>query len=321
MSNHPEHTAHTEEIDLGYLFRKVNEFFIKLVKIIFQLFSFFVKYKFYVLALIAIGFFIGFYLDANSKKVFKNEVIVIPNFESVDYLYSKVNALNSKIKQNDTIFLRNVFGKENYKNLRDIEIEPIVDLFNFASKSRENIDVLRILIENQEIESFAEHIVTSKYYKYHLINFNVVGKNSEKIINDVVNYWNTNEHYKAYASIFKENAKFQVEQNKIMINQIDSILTSISRSENTLSQGLVIKENANIHFLMERKRDLLDESLASEIRLSDYESPIKIVSINNNIETKGVPNKIFYPILLVFLFSSIFLVRYSYKRLKEIAHQ
>src|SRR5690606_24972696 len=101
-------TNQTEEIDLGYLFKKAGDIFKNCVKILFQIIAFFLKYKFIVIALIVIGFAYGYYKDSNAKKSYSNQGIVIPNFESVDYLYNSIENLNTKIRQADTLFLQKV---------------------------------------------------------------------------------------------------------------------------------------------------------------------------------------------------------------------
>lgn len=314
-------TNQTEEIDLGYLFKKIGDLFKSCVKILFQIIAFFLKYKFIVLALIIIGFAYGYYKDSNAKKSYSNQGIVIPNFESVDYLYDNVENFNAKIEAADTLYLKKVLDS-NFRKIRKIEIEPIADIYNLMTKSREQIDVFRILFQNQDLSEFVEDMTTSKYYKYHRINFKIVGENSsEKMISDVLNHWNSNEHFTKYASLYRENAKLQIEENKKMITQIDSIISSITSGnlKNTNS-GVVISENSYLHMLIERKSSLLDELLASEIKQADYDAPVKLANMEYNIYIEsGISNKIKYPIQLVFLFSLIFFIRYSYKKLKEIA--
>src|SRR5690606_20461322 len=132
-----------EEIDLGYLFKKMNDLFKKSIKLLFEVIAFFLKYKFIVIALIVIGFAYGYYKDSHSKKLYLNQGIVIPNYESVDYLYDKVAVINEKILIGDTLYLKNLLGA-NYLNLIKINVEPIADIYNFSTKSREHVDVLRI---------------------------------------------------------------------------------------------------------------------------------------------------------------------------------
>lgn len=321
MSNHPQNTNHSEEIDLGYLFRKINDLFNKGVKLLFEIIAFFLKFKFIVIALIIIGVAYGYHIDNSSKEVYDNEAIVIPNFESVDYMYDKVEAINLKIKANDSLFLKNILGT-NYRSLRKIELEPIVDIYNFVSKSRENIDIFRIFIQSQDLQEYMEEFSNSKYYKYHRLSVRTRGeKTSEVLIPEVLKYLNDNEHYNKYSVIFKENVQQQVKENNRMVKQIDTLISSFSYGlKEGMSQGVNIVESSNLHLLFERKRDLLDEKLVLQMQLVDYDSTVKLVNADYNLEKDAVfPAKIKYPIYLILIFSLIFFITYIFKKLKEIA--
>ena len=98
----------SEEVDLGYLFKSIGGFFKKILRTLFLILDFFKKYFIIIIILLIIGFAYGYYKDYNAIKTYDNEVIVIPNFESVDYLYDKVEAINKKIASGDTIYLQNV---------------------------------------------------------------------------------------------------------------------------------------------------------------------------------------------------------------------
>ena len=57
------------------------------------------------LILFLIGAGLGYYLDKTTN-VYDHQLIVTPNFGSSDYLYAKVEQLNAKIKEEDTLFLK-----------------------------------------------------------------------------------------------------------------------------------------------------------------------------------------------------------------------
>src|SRR5690554_3567717 len=248
----------SEEIDLGYLFRKFNAFIKRCIRAGFMVLAFFAKYWLVTLVLLLVGVGYGYYKDQTSSKTFKNEGIVIPNFESVDYLYSNIEEINNRIANNDSIFLKDIFG-ENFKAIRKIEIEPIPDIYNVMTKSREQIDVFRILYQNQEFDQFTENIATSKYFKFHKISFTTRGEGvSEEVIKNIQTFWNSNEHFQEYGEIYRENAEFQVKEYKHMIAQVDSIIkfltTAAVRNENP---GVIISENNNLHQLIIQKQDML----------------------------------------------------------------
>lgn len=324
MSNTPATSNQQEEIDLGYLINKINQLFRRAVVALYDIISFYLKYKFIVLALIIVGFGYGFYKESNSRPVLDNKAIVIPNFESVDYLYEKVDALNAKIQLKDSVFLKSIFGS-NHKRVKKVEIESISDLYNFAAKSRENIDILRILFKDQEVSEFVEDITTSKYFKYHKLNVKIVGTSeTQEIFNQTISFFNNNSHFSDYKSNFIENNDWQIEVNKQMITQIDSILSSMISSGNQSNQGVLISDNSQLHNLIERKRLLAESSLKLQMQAVDFEDIIKVVSADFNlIETEGfvISPKIKYPILLLFFFTLFFFFRYLFKNLKRIAEK
>src|SRR5690554_697804 len=115
-----------EEIDLAYLFKKLKETSKNLIKLVFKVLDFYLKFWIVVLALILLGVAYGFYLDSNAKNEYENQGIIIPNFESVDYLYNNIEYFNNKIKTRDTVFLKQVLA-EDFEAIKKIEIEPISD--------------------------------------------------------------------------------------------------------------------------------------------------------------------------------------------------
>lgn len=322
MSNQLDQKNQSEEIDLGFLIHKINQLFKKSIVALFKIISFYLNYKFVVIALIVIGVAYGYYKDATAKPVFNNEAIVIPNFESVDYLYDKVEALNAKIESKDSIYLKTILDT-NYRKVRKIEIEPIVDIYNFISKSRENIDIFRIFTQNQDIKEYMDEFSNSKYYKYHRMNIKIKGEqDSPEIFNQILSFFNDNNHYKNYQKDFIDRNNKQIEIHEQMIIQIDTILSSVTSSAGQSNQGVLISDNSQLHNLIERKRILSEEILKMKIQAVDYEDIIKVVKADYNlIETEGftISPKIKSPLLLIFLFSMVFFIRHLYNNLKKIA--
>lgn len=312
----------SEEIDLGFIYGKFTEFLKGIVRAFFAVISFYLKFWLVILLLILLGLGYGYYKDKFVVQTYINEGIVIPNFESVDYLYENIQHLNSKIRQRDTIFLEKV-SPSSYENIRKIEIEPITDIYNLMTKSDEQINAFRILFQNQDFEDFITDPATSKYYKYHKITFTTSGKDqSKEVISDIFNFWDNNEHYKKYKEVYRQNIDFQVREYEKMIVQIDSIIdafASSSNSKQTTNSGVIINENKEFHLLLERKKEFLDELLEVEKKQEDYEAVVKMVNMDYNIESTFLSNKIKYPLVFIGVFSLIFFMIYAYGSLKSYA--
>lgn len=315
------HQNSSEEVDLRYLLKKSNDFFKGLARAFVQVLYFVKRYIYILIILILVGFAYGYYKDYNSVNTYDNEIIVIPNFESVDYLYSKVKAINLKIAQNDTIHLQQIFGN-NFDRINGIEIEPIVDIYNFVSKSYRNYDVLRLIAEKQDFSKYVEDLSTSKYYKYHRMIISVNGNDSsDKIVNNMLEFLNSNEHFNDYKAIYRENNKLDIEEHYIMIAQIDSLLKA-NYNLNAISANVSINNGTDLFNLIDRKKQLVKDLVQLRMETIDYSVPIKKVSANYNLKPEKfiqLSNKIKFPLLLVSLFSLVFLFIYLFKKLKGYA--
>ena len=312
----------SEEIDLGYIFKRSNDFFKSIIRGFFKILHFFKKYFIIVIVLIVLGFAFGYYKDSTSLVAFNNEVLVIPNFESVDYLYNKVEVINNKISSRDTLYLQKILDT-NFQKIKSIKIEPIVDIYNFVSKSYRNYDVLRLIAEKQDFSEYIEDLSTSKYYKYHRLEISILGnKSSEKIIDDLFLFLNENDHFKEYQKVYIENNKLEIRENYKMIAQIDSILLANSRL-NSLPANVAINNNTDIYRLIEKKTEILEGLVQLRTQEIDFNTPIKKVSVDYNLKAKkflSFSNKVKYPLILVFLFSMVFLIIYLFKNLNRYAH-
>lgn len=313
-----------DEIDLGYLFGKISGFFKSFVKLLFSVISFFIKYSIVIVVLILIGVGIGYYLDENKTEVFNNELIVIPNFESTQYLYNKVDALSSKLRDGDAEFLQKIIG-DNYGDLRSIEAEPIVDIFNFASETREKVDLFKALTDKQDIPDYIKDPQNFQYYKYQQLTVKVKGKeHSEEIINKLVAYFNDNEHFNEYLEIGSKANTFRIETSERMLSQIDTLLKVAGQVENNkkTSPSVLVNDNSQLNDLLESKERILFNLAKLYLLKVDQQEIIKVASINYNVSDFSgfyISNKVKYPILLVLLFSGFFILRYAYKKMKQIA--
>lgn len=313
-----------DEIDLGYLFRKISNFFRSLVRLLFLVISFFIKYIIIVVILIIVGVGIGYYLDKNETKVYKNELIVIPNFESTQYFYDKVDALVAKVKDRDTLFLSKTIGPH-YSDLRGLEAEPIVDIFTFASMSRERVDLFKALTDKQNIPDYVKDPQNFQYFKYQHLTVSIKGKeNSEEIINNLVEYLNDSAHFREYMEVGRSNTLFRIATSEKMIAQIDTILKATAQVEEMkrTTPSVLVNDNSQLNDLFESKERLLYNLLRLNMQKVDEQNIIKVASVNYNVsDISGInlSNKVKIPLLLILLFSGFFFVIHLYKKMKLIA--
>jgi len=102
----------SDEIDLGVVFEKIKSFFKSILIGIIQIFQFFWKHKFVLAGLLVIGVGIQYYLKSTSESTFLNQFLVRTNYGSTEYVYSKVNSINSKLETGDSLYNKDIFRRK-----------------------------------------------------------------------------------------------------------------------------------------------------------------------------------------------------------------
>lgn len=319
-----------QEIDLGQLFGKFGGFFEKTGDAIFRMIQF-VKRNIVVLAiLLFLGIGIGTFLDTKAV-TYDQKIIVRPNFETVDYLYNKVNLINSRIGQGDTVFLKSI-GIEYPKKLKSIKIKPIIDIYDFVNQrtvtinnaqNTQNYELVKLLAESSDITKVIIDTITSKNYENHLItiktNSFITDKNT---IEPIMNYLNNSQYYKAIQKALIENIKYKIEKDQQTISQIDTMLNSFSKPSNinTKDKLVYINENSQINDIINTKSNLVQSLGYQKAQLENYNKIIKDKSeVLNVLYTNKFfkQMKILLPFLFIFLFLFFGFIRSFYKKHQE----
>jgi len=307
-----------QEIDIFQLSKSIGAFFDRINFMIFNSIHFFVRKWVIVLILLIVGFGIGWYLDSN-KKTFENQIIVTPNFGSVDYLYSKINLIESKIIAGDTTFLKNEVGIQNPKSIKKIEIKPIADVYKFIEDKEKNFELIKLMAEVGEMKKVLEDNITSKNYTFHSISF-VTGKiTAEKdIVEPLLKYLNSSEYFKALQKIEYKNLEQQIIQNDTIIAQIDQVLSGFSH---TIKNGpkndklVYYNENTQLNDIIKTKQYLIIDQGKYKLKLINYDKAIKDINSTLNINSTKITNgnfKFLLPLLFLFVFVLIYMFKKFY---------
>ncbi|WP_339889625.1 hypothetical protein [uncultured Flavobacterium sp.] len=311
MSTNPQE----QEIDLGQLTKKIGSFFQSLVDSIFD-FILFLKRNIIILGILFIlGIVLGYISDKKTNE-YDHEVVVIPNFGSVDYLYSKIKLINSKRKEGDTLFLKSIGIKEPGK-LGPIEVEPIMDVYKFIQDKESNFDLIRLMAEDGDIDKIIENETTAKNYPYHLIKIKT--KNASKredFLDPILNYFENSDYFSKIRSEVASNLKIEILSNEQTLVQINDILNDIPKQSGK-STSVYISENNQLNEVIKSKEQLVNKQSSNRIALLNFEKTIKEISVTLNIkDIKGTNGKLkfVYPLLFVFLFLVIAAFRNFYKK-------
>ena len=316
-----------EEIDLGVLFKKINGFFGNISFSIFKGILFIKKNVLIFAGLFIIGAVAGYFLDSESTS-YDSNIIVTPNLGGTDYLYSKIDLLSSKLKENDKAFFKSIGIKSDKIAL--IEIEPVIDIYGFVNsntaiannaQNTQNFELMKLLAESSDINKVIKDKTTSKNYSHHNIHIVTKAKITEnEIIKPLLKYLNTDEYLDQILAISRDNVKIRVAKDEELIVQTDSLINTLTKnlSHNQKSSNLVYNnENNQFNQLFETKNKLINDLADKKIEMVNLQSFIKDISTVTNLKnTKGTNGKmkLILPILFIFLFILFMMFKSFYKK-------
>lgn len=321
MSTSPQ-PVDGNEIDLAQISKKISSFFERIVITIFRG-LFFVRRNILVFAVLGIlGGGLGYYLDTKTK-IYDHKIIVSPNYSSTDYLYSKIELLNSRINEGDTLFLKNVVGIKKPKSIVAIEVLPITDVYKFIENNTQNFELLRLFAEDGDLKKIVQENMTSKNYPFHQITFSTKGVTDRTAtIDPILNYLNDSDYFKKMQKEYLHNIDIKMVENDSLIRQINGFLNGVSNSINGSQKSdklVYYNENTQMNDVIKTKDELIREQGRLRLDLVNLDKIIKDNSVVSNINNKkGVNGKMKFvlPLLFFFLFGFGSLLIKFYKKRK-----
>ncbi len=306
MSSNSPQNIDNQELDLGQLGQKINGMYEGFLSRIFR-FILFLKRNIIIISVLFIsGIAIGFLLD-KKVRTYNHQMIIMPNFGSTDYVYAQINLLQSKINENDTLFLKDIGIKEP-KKLSKIKIEPIIDVYRFVDNKTENFDLLKLMAEDGNIDKIIENKVTSKNYPYHTLSFSTSKLTSnDKTVEPILSFLNNSDYFKEIQKEYMNNIQLKMKENDSIITQINGVLNQFKNkmSSNQGDKLVYFNENTQLNDIIKTKDLLVREQGSLRIDLVNLTKIVRDISvITNEKDTKGTSGrlKLVLPFLLVFLF-------------------
>lgn len=323
MSEYLNKTSENE-IDLSTLFKEIKGFFKKILVGIVNIFKFYYRHKFIILGLIIVAGVAGYFADDFFKKTYTNDILVKPNFGSSDYLYTKVEAIDNKLFSDDSLFLKKVF-KDHYALVKSLEIKPVIDIYNFVSRNGSNQALFELLFEEDGNIEFIQNPINSRNFKYHHIYLEVEGPDyHEELSTALIDHINNNTYFNDIIDISLENLKFQLEENKTIIAQIDTIIRDAQKEKSMVlgSSELSFSDNKGLNELLGKKRSLISAKRELESELINQDQTVKVVDANYKVLDKEEflkkdKTKLF-PFFLVIFYSLIFLLKFIIQKVNKL---
>lgn len=303
-----------QDIDLSLVSKKIGSFLESITTGLYNWILFFKKKLLLIVGLAIVGAGLGFYFDTTIKS-YNHEVILLPGMGSTEYLYSKIQLLQSKINSNDTLFLKSI-GIEKPKNISLIEIKPIVDIYSFVNsgpdKSTQNFELVKLLSEDGDIKKVIEDKLTSKNYSHHTLkiktNKAITDKNT---IAPIIKFLNDNDYFEKLRVAYVFNIKNKILKDEEMIVQINNLLNEFSNATNNQKSDKLIyyNENTQLNEIITSKTNFINDIAVQKVELINMDSFIKKTSVIINYKnTDGVNGKLMFLLPFIFVFTYIFII-------------
>lgn len=299
----------SQEIDLSFIAKKTGSIVDYFGYLAFRIFKFILKNIFVFIGILVIGAVIGYFLDQRKEDIYKHEIVVVPNFGSNTYLYNSINNL-----------------KTQGTNITQVEIEPILDIYQFIRDRYQNLEIAKYLSQNNiQLNKFQPNSDVEKLYRYHLLTFYTIGEqkpNGE--IDSILNKLNSEPYFLQRQKVENENLKIVKDELSNTVESINSILDKIGSSSGSTGE-LNIEMYSEINNLINSKKGTLDELGKISVEELEQSKVIYDSSRNLNIKQSSISKMVLIPVLLLGVYV-IFYVLYKkvYKRyqnrLNDSAH-
>lgn len=316
------------EIDLLFFIKKLNQFFKKMVVLLFRALGFIRRNWIIILVIIGLGIAYGYYVQSKTVPSKTAKVLLRINFNTVNYVYSTIENLNNSLAEG-TVEGENL--KELYK-VKSLEIEPIINLKDILDKYELNDRRLESLLrsieyEFEEEDEFSQISETFRSeYKYHTLKVVLSSGATQETLEALFNYINGNKVLKEIKVSSVKSLEERIASNEETIQQINTVLEKYKTDEVSSapsSAQLYVVDNFDISEIFTSKVELQKE--LEELKRDYVYSKDVVVNVNKPSLYSNIGffnNKVlFYPILFVFIFFMLALIRTIYFALKEIADE
>lgn len=323
----------SDEIDLGVLFSKIRNAFTRLFQGVFKgllsLYSYLRKNFFWFVGLGAIGVISGLVINKITGDKFEVSVIVTPNLDSRDYLYSIIADIQSDLDAQDTLFFKSL-GMD-IEKMDDFAIEILPLKAENSLALEQEIEFVNLLKDIPGLElpnSLIESIVAAQMSKDQAITFYFKNPEiGEDYASKLLAYIKNNPYYNRLNQAYIANAEQRILQNKERIGQVDSLISSYTQKmlvQQPAVAGSLLLENQeplNIPSLFQLKNELIRDTEDKRLELERREGAFTTLKFGKTRTAdlawhKSTP--IVIPVALLGLFIVLGIVRFLDQKAKEV---
>lgn len=310
---------HSEEISLFELWGFIKKGFNRIGDSIFRFIAFLLRNAIILIVLIIVGTAIGYFIDKAMPKSLRTEAVVVAGFESSDYLYASVDAVNHKLEIKDSLFFEKMGldAKEDYGF--SLKIEPVL-MMREINGDQENY--FELLNDNDMLtEKDRQNLISKSNEQHKLVLYHYKKAPSKRFFNSLIEYFRENPHYQEVFQLMGKSLDHQIESNIYMLAQIDSLLTNYSKNMGTVSATTFSENKIELGNLLANRMQMQEETRKLQQQRIESQGFLKVISMNAGqaLEDTSIFDKktIAYPLILLGLFFLVHVLIRIYRKSKE----
>ena len=307
----PNVVDNTQEVDVKHLANRMGGFYNNIIYSVYRFVQFFKKRWYVFLALIGVGVGLGMYVDATKSYRLRHELLVVPNFGSVDYLYQKVKDYD-RLDLNKKLIALNA-GNEVDK----IKIEAVYDAYNYILTDPVHFEAFKVLSERAiDLEKYSKSKLASKNFKYHMLTVYTDGfGNTDLTIDKILEDLNSDVYFNKRKQLEKVNTLAKRAEVAKSIEHINGLFQRLG-SDNKVND-ITMNAYPELADVLTAKEALLKQLNALDVQTIEQDKVVYLATKMMNIPVRPfVPYFITIPLLFIFCYIVMAYLNSKFKKLK-----
>lgn len=316
----------SDEIDVSQVFRLIGNALNSVFRAFLRVFLYLKRRAILLTGLLILGLAIGYGLSKVVTKKQEIEVIVKPNLESKNYLYDVVGEIQANIEAEDLAFFKKLGIETEKLRTYMVDVAPVKQE---AEDQEEDIAYLELLQKFENTGIITDVLraeILNRSSLNHRITFTYKDKEyGEEFARKAMEYINGNKYFQELVATSQENSRIRIEENKLLIDQIDLIITNYSKKMGSESPGIAgdgrivleSEEAVDLTGLLELKNALIRDIEGRKLSLLEQKDPVSIINFGNPHQVQKAlfaKKVILIPTIFICLFLLFDFVRYLNRR-------
>lgn len=287
----------SEDVDVKHLTNRIGGFYNNIIYTIYRFIQFTKKRWYVFMALIGIGVALGMYVDSTKSYRLRHELLVVPNFGSVDYLYQKV-------KDYDRLTLnKNLISLNAGNEVEKIQIEAVYDAYNYILTDPVHFEAFKVLSERSiDLEKYSKSKLASKNFKYHMLTVYTDGfGNTDLAIDKILEDLNSDPYFNKRMQLERVNTLAKRSEVQKSIEHINGLFQRLG-SDNKVND-ITMNAYPELADVLIAKEALLKQLNALDVQTIEQDKVVYLATKMMDIPVRPfLPYFITIPLFFIFCY-------------------